>query len=441
MRRPQRPAVRWTDERIQIAIREVKRGPTVVAALNRLNERWGSTFQKTEVSHAFRRKGLPPPSTFLPQNDPSLLRASIPPARDPSRDTIPAPPRDTIPVPVDPVYRVQEQSAANRARAEVKDLVGRLEESEARNRLWDVISRVRETPRLVRVEKSSGLRDVCALALATDWHVEEPVLPETVANRNEYNLQIADRRVERYFQGIIWHVNHHRASRHLSIRHLLLWLGGDLYTGYIHEEMAENNTLSPTEAVRWLLPRLEGGIRTLLKELGLEQIRIVCSFGNHGRTTDKMRVATSASNSFDLLLYLGLEDRLKDEIAAGRVLFIVDKSEHQYVEVYDFTLHFHHGHDVRYQGGVGGLGIPLLKKVAAWNQVRVSDWHFIGHHHTLRDFGRAIVNGSMIGYSPYSMHIGADFEKPAQYFCLIDSAQGKCMPSSLWLQDSDDKFR
>lgn len=130
---------------------------------------------------------------------------------------------------------------------------------------------------------------------------------------------------------------------------------------------------------------------------------------------------------------LGLQDRLKDE--ADRVAFHIDKSDHQYAEVYDFKLHFHHGHDVRYQGGVGGLGIPLLKKLASWDRVRNADYHFIGHHHTQRDFGRAVVNGSLIGYSPYSMHIGADFEKPSQFFALIDSKYGKCMPSSLWVQD------
>lgn len=344
-----------------------------------------------------------------------------------------------VTLPPDPVAKHEEKTRVAKAEASIKELVEQLKQSEARNRIWDAISRSKEVPKIVRVEKTSGLRDVCAVALATDHHIEEPVLPESVGNRNEYNLQIADRRLERYFQAIIWNIQHHRASKRLSIRHLLLWMGGDLFTGYIHPEMIENNVLSPTEAVRWLLPRFEGGIRTLLKILDLEQISVVCSYGNHGRTTEKMRVATSASNSFDLLLYLGLEDRLKDE--AKRVSFQVDKSDHQYAQVYEWTLHFHHGHDVRYMGGVGGIGIPLLKKVAAWDRVRKAEWHFIGHHHTLRDFGRAVVNGSLIGYSPYSMHIGADFEKPAQYFCLIDSKEGKCMPSALWVQDSKERYK
>lgn len=278
-----------------------KTGPSVQKVRNVGAPEYRPTFRKAE-----EEQELDIPVQFDDADEPTAKHgrgnSSMPPPGPTKTDPAPPP---SIPPP-DPVQEARARHADRADRARNNDLVGRLRDAQDRQAVWDVISDAKDPPRVVRLERSSGLRDVCALALASDWHVEEPVDPVSVAGRNEYNLEIAEKRVDRYFQGIVWHIQHHRASKHLSIRHLLLWLGGDLYTGYIHPELIENNELSPTEAVRWLLPRLEGGIRAVLHELQLEQISIVCSFGNHGRTTDKMRVATSASNSFDLLLYLGL---------------------------------------------------------------------------------------------------------------------------------------
>ncbi len=40
-------------------------------------------------------------------------------------------------------------------------------------------------------------------------------------------------------------------------------------------------------------------------------------------------------------------------------------------------LHFHHGDEVKYQGGIGGIAVPLLKAVAGWDAVKRCDYH---HH-------------------------------------------------------------
>ncbi len=122
-----------------------------------------------------------------------------------------------------------------------------------------------------------------------------------------------------------------------------------------------------------------------------------------------------------------------------RVTFEITNSAHQYVQVYDRTLHFHHGDEVQYQGGIGGLGIPLLKAVPQWDSVRFADWHFIGHWHQLRDYGRALVNGSLIGFGPYSQKIRASFEEPMQGLFFVDKVRGLCMPSKLWVGDSKPK--
>lgn len=336
-------------------------------------------------------------------------------------------------VPEDPVDRAERRDRESRLLAENDDLVRRLREANARQRFIDEASPRWEPPRIYPREKLSGVREMTPIVLASDWHVEEPVDPASIAYLNEYNIEIADRRIRRFFNAIIWEIEHHRASGRISIRDLVLWLGGDLYSGYIHEELVEMNELSPVEAVRWLVPHLRNGIATLLEVLQLERLVIPCSHGNHGRTTKKPQISTGYANSFDWLLYHWLADEFRDD---PRVHFEITPSAHQYVRVYDQTVHFHHGDDLKYQGGVGGLGIPLLKRVPVWERIRPADLHCIGHWHTLRDYGRAIVNGSLIGYNAYAQRIGVDPEDPAQAMFFVDSKRGKSMLTPLWVEES-----
>lgn len=337
---------------------------------------------------------------------------------------------------IHPVERQEKLDQAASDKKKIKDLVQELRDARARQAFIDELKQTKPTPKIIQRERTSGLREMTAVALASDWHVEEIVDPESVAYCNEYNIHIAEQRIVRFFQSIIWNFEHNRASGRLQLRDLVLWLGGDLITGYIHQEYVESNQMSPTETVCWLMPKVRDGILSLLKHLNLEHIEIPCSYGNHGRTTDKTRILTGYANSYEWLMYKMLSDEMKKE---ERVHFEITNSPHQYIEVYGKTQHFHHGDDVRYQGGVGGLAIPLLKALPAWDMVRYAETHNIGHHHTFRDFGRAVVNGSLIGYGTYSQHIKAPFEVPQQAFYWLDSHRGKCMTTPLWVSDDVDE--
>lgn len=352
-----------------------------------------------------------------------IQRAAVEAAREPEPE-------------VDPVQRKEESEAASRQRRQMETLIQQLREARKRQAFIDGIANA-EPPRIMPRETSSGLREMTPIVLASDWHCEEVVEPESVAYRNEFNLSIAEHRIERFFNGIIWNIEHHRASKRIAIRDLVLWLGGDMMTGFIHEELLESNALSPTETIRWLQPKLASGIATLLERLQLERIVVPCSYGNHGRTTIKTRISTGYANSFEWLMYHSLADQFTGE---PRVQFEITNSAHQYVQVYDFTAHFHHGDDVRYMGGVGGLGIPLLKAVPLWDRIRPADIHCIGHHHTLRDFGRAVSNGSLIGFGPYSQRIRSEFEPPQQAMFYVDKVRGKSMVTALWVADAEKKI-
>ena len=121
-------------------------------------------------------------------------------------------------------------------------------------------------------------------------------------------------------------------------------------------------------------------------------------------------------------MYKNLEWFFKDE---PRVEFMVALGYHSYVDVYDKVLRFHHGHQIRYGGGVGGLYIPVGKSISQWNKAKRADMDYFGHFHQLRDGGNFICNGSLIGYSAFGISIKADFERPQQAFSVFDNKHGR----------------
>jgi hypothetical protein len=386
--------VKYTPERLK-QIRNFLGEHTTASyseALQKLSKKYRSTITTDGLDRGFKRAGLKTPHSYLA---------------------------------ADPLVEYETKRTASEERSQIKDLLERLRLATQRQEFLDALPNATRMP---TIHKRGSKREMCAVVLASDWHVEEKV--PAIEPFDEYTLEIAAKRVERFFQGIVDLVKHHRADGHYTLEYLCLWLGGDFFTGYLHEDNVRTSQLSPTESMCWLMPRLVGGIRYLLAELDLAKIVIPCSFGNHGRTSVKPLIAAAAENSFEWLMYHTIAQQLENE---PRVTFEITKSAHQYVKVYDFVLHFHHGDHVNYSGGVGGIGIPLNKAVDAWNTAKNADYHHIGHWHQYKDFGRVVVNGAMIGYSAYGMSVKARKEAPAQAFYLLDSKRGKCHTTPIWI--------
>lgn len=351
------------------------------------------------------------------------------------------PHRITIPAEDRPPRTIADDLKERAARAEISSLKSRLKDAldqleQTRFELATAIAandaRADVEP-IVPRERSSVLREATFVALASDWHIESTVTSEQVNGVNEYNLDIARHRVERYFSGASYLARYH--ADHFAIRDGILWLGGDLITGYLHPDNVETNSLSPVQAIATLQGWISDGIRSMLAGTEVDVLRVICNSGNHGRITDKMRAASREASSIEWLLYHQLAREFSDE---PRVRFTLPAGAFTYVQVYNHTIRFSHGDDTKYGGGVGGIMIPLRKAIARWQTVRHADLNVIGHYHAYHDLPDLVVNGSLIGYDAYAMSIGAMYEEPQQGFFLMDSKRGKTMPASVWLKDSDE---
>ena len=223
---------------------------------------------------------------------------------------------------------------------------------------------------------------------------------------------------------------HREGPAAYKIDTLVLAVIGDLITGYIHEDLRQSNFLSPTRASLFARDLLRNGIDYLLKYSGIKNIIIPCMHGNHSRTTDKPLVNQAAENSYEWLLFKVLEDHY---INNDRVKFYVAESAFLYQEVFGMTIRWHHGDFLKFQGGVGGLSVPLRKAIDAWNIERFAHLTVIGHYHQMLDGNDYLCNGSLIGYNEYSRKIKARWEPPRQTFFLVDKLRGKRCVSPIYV--------
>lgn len=277
----------------------------------------------------------------------------------------------------------------------------------------------------IKPKRSSRTSETIPIILASDWHCEESVNPDIVNGKNEFDLEIADRRITKFFQSSLRMIEIWRAGT--KIDSCVLALLGDFFSGYIHEELKELNALSPTHAVKWVQERIAAGIDMLLKEGKFKEIIIPCCMGNHGRTIMKKPASTMYRNSYEWLMYNNLAMKYDKN---KRVKFLISDGYHNIMKIFDTRVRFHHGDGMRYLGGVGGISIPVNKSITAWNASDPCDLDIFGHFHQLKDSGDWICNGSLIGYNGYALSIKARFETPKQALVMIEKKRGRtaCLP-------------
>lgn len=270
----------------------------------------------------------------------------------------------------------------------------------------------------IRPTAKNGQSESAMVIVWSDWHIEETVLPAQVSNKNEYNLAIAEQRFQNLLQGgLAWYKIQ---SRDTSIKTIVLALLGDFITGSIHEDLAEGNQLAPADAIYKAYSLIVSGIKFMLENTPKDVSFIVpCHSGNHGRMTKDQRIATESGNSLEYFMYLMIKDYFEKE---KRLTFVIQPGYHSYVRFFEgaYEIRFHHGHQINYQGGVGGITIPVNKAIAQWNKAHPVNLDVFGHFHTRFDGGNFICNGSTIGYNAYAVSIKASYEPPSQTCFLIN---------------------
>jgi hypothetical protein len=340
----------------------------------------------------------------------------------------PEPPSEATAQQIEMEYR--ERAATTSARREAATLLGEVRTLRAKLEVAHALNGIKTATMNRAPQPEQG--EAVPLILASDWHVEEEVELDKMHGLNEYDLDIARERAQRFFANAISLVE--GVARDSIVKRAAVGLLGDFFSGKIHRELLETGLLGLVPAARFAKELLGSGLRLMMEALPDLEFDIYCVGGNHGRMTEKTQIATNAENSLESFVY----HSLAAEIGCDRMRFHVAPGDELYAQIFpSYTVRFIHGDQVAFQGGVGGVSIPLNKWIARQNASIPAQLTCLGHWHQClagRDF---LVNGSLIGPTPYSKRFGFSPEPPRQQFALIHSRNGghRTMVADIWVTE------
>lgn len=269
--------------------------------------------------------------------------------------------------------------------------------------------------------------------LASDWHYDEVVDPGQINGVNEYNREIANRRIRSFVEATTDILTQHMVRPEYP--GIVLALGGDMISGEIHEELATTNEAPALASVAELFGKLGWVIEQLAGAFG--SVFVPCVTGNHGRATHKIQAKNRAFTSLDWLLYTFLEKRFEHD---RRVRFQVATGSDLLFQVHSTRFLLTHG-DRLGRGGDGLIGMlgPVTRgdhrrrtRNAAIDQPY--DTLLCGHWHAYTPTPRVIVNGSLIGFNEYAWTEGFHPEPPKQALWLVHPDRGTTFHAPVFVE-------
>lgn len=257
---------------------------------------------------------------------------------------------------------------------------------------------------------------------ASDWHWAENVDPKQIGGVNEYNLEIAQQRARAMIETAIdLCFNHLKTPKYPGI---VFILGGDMFSGNIHTELATTNDMELMPAVLDIWAILVWCIEQLANKFG--KVFVPCVSGNHGRNTFKIQAKNRNYTNFDWLLYQFLAKRFEGD---KRVQFLIPDGSDAYYSIYGHRYLLTHGDQFRGGDGVIGALGPIIrgdhKKRSRNAQIdQEYDTMLLGHWHQLIQLQRLIVNGSLKGYDEYAYANNFGYEPPRQALWITHPTHG-----------------
>ncbi|NBO54377.1 MAG: hypothetical protein EBU84_07245 [Actinobacteria bacterium] len=270
--------------------------------------------------------------------------------------------------------------------------------------------------------------------ILSDTHFDEVVNPDEVDGLNAYNREIAEMRLERWAQNII------KVSRHylsgMKYDGVVLSLGGDIFSGDIHEELKETNADTILGSLLHWSERIAGAIGLLHDEF--KKVHVVSVVGNHGRTSRKPRAKLRAKTNFDWLLAKMLERHFAD--TSSDVSFQIPDGADALIKIYEHGHLLTHGDQASGGGGIGGVWPPIMRLRARKAQRYLAigenfQTMWCGHWHQLVQTPGLIVNGSLKGWDEYAAVSNFPYEQPQQAFAIITPDNGITIQAPIFCQN------
>lgn len=331
------------------------------------------------------------------------------------------------PTPREALTEVEEHHL-RRENTALKNRIRELMDEQVRSsRLSEFAAELSENP--VKVPKWTARnhrkgKDVATpVAFASDWHLDEVVNRAQMGGMNEYNRKIAEVRCGNFFDNTV------RLAKEfingMQYNGIYLLLGGDIFSGNIHEELKVTNETTIIESILYWTGPIVAGIRHLADEFG--SVHIPCVVGNHGRMSVKPVAKNRVQDNFDYLFYNMLAMNLQDD---ERITWDISPAADCLFNISECQFLFTHGDQFRGGSGIAGAVHPWLlgnaRKLKTYNGMGKSYTNLVmGHWHQLTlGIQGMMVNGSLKGFDEYALTSNFPFEPPQQALWLVQPKVG-----------------
>ena len=258
--------------------------------------------------------------------------------------------------------------------------------------------------------------------MLSDLHLDEVVNPAEINSVNAYNRAIAVRRmqmlIERTCEVAFDFING------ITYDGITVWLGGDIFSGNIHEELKATNEAPIMATVDFWVDHLVAALLTLAQEFG--KVHVPGVVGNHGRNTYKPVMKNRVEDNFDWLTYRIIYRELKND---DRFTWQLPVSTDVTVRHYEHTYLMTHGDQFRGGSGISGIQTPLALGAFRKSKRQQAvgdpfDTMLLGHFHQYMTLPGVLVNGSLKGYDEYAAISNFGFEVPQQAFWVTTPERG-----------------
>lgn len=243
---------------------------------------------------------------------------------------------------------------------------------------------------------STGHRGTVSLILS-DAHWDEVIRPEQINYPNAYNRQIAVKRLRAAAERTI--VLSRDYITGLTFDGLILWLGGDLVSGNIHDELSRTNDgQHMLDTIDFWSDQLASAIVALADHFGKVHCPVVV--GNHGRTSKKPEAKNAVRSNYDWLLARIVQRALKTD---ERITWNISEARALYENVYGHVYRFEHGD--QFKGGeqiTGPIRPVMFGRQQLLNGGAKFDTLLVCDKHQYSSLPGATVNGSLCGYGEFA---------------------------------------
>jgi len=267
--------------------------------------------------------------------------------------------------------------------------------------------------------------------MLNDWHCAKVVNPKMLEYHNEHNLEIFRYRMQRIPEKVMLLYN--LAKKFANIREFHVFVLGDLMNNWLHDDDVETNSLGPMEEMLEVRRNLSKIINTLHESVksDVEQFKVSTCHGNHSRLTKRRRFNVPHKTNMEWQICQDLAIDAAEHNSP--IQWNVSRGNMNRVVVLDWKIRLAHGDDVRYEGGIGGLTIPLIKAVKAWNENSRADYTLVAHWHQFLRLWRTVVGGCSVGYDEFAQANKCEAQPPSQTFLLFDDSKGIALAEPLFI--------